>query len=193
MDGPVSFILDWTGLKFSFSSGTYPNKWWIEHTKGSDLAIHECFAPPSIMVKKQRFAVLDALNVATQVHTSPAMFGKVMSMTQPRMAVATTPSTTSTPTPDRQGGPLDLRRTVRTRRRLHGVQRHQEGNPRPLGGGRRGRLAEPLITEKLSADPKDRIGFSRYVISGRQVFKDVIDQYYRETNKMFGTNYQPPK
>ena len=37
------------------------------------------------MVTKQRFAVGDALNVATQVHTSPAMFGKVMSLTQPRM------------------------------------------------------------------------------------------------------------
>ena len=39
------------------------------------------------MVKKQKFPVGDALNVATQVHTSPAMFGKVMSMTKPRVAV----------------------------------------------------------------------------------------------------------
>ena len=46
LDGSVSFILEWNGLKFSFSSDTYPNKWWMEHTKNSDLAIHECFAPP---------------------------------------------------------------------------------------------------------------------------------------------------
>ncbi len=39
------------------------------------------------MVKKQKFAVGDALNVATQVHTSPAMFGKVMSTIKPRHAV----------------------------------------------------------------------------------------------------------
>ncbi len=87
VDGSVSFILTWNGLKFAFSSDTYPNKWWMEYTKDCDLAIHECFAPPSIMVNKQRFAVLDALNVATQVHTSPAMFGKVMSQIKPRMAV----------------------------------------------------------------------------------------------------------
>ena len=87
LDGPVSFIVEWNDLKFSFSSDTYPNKWWLKHTKNSDLAIHECFAPPSIMVNKQRFAVGDALNVATQVHTSPAMFGKVMAEIKPRMAV----------------------------------------------------------------------------------------------------------
>jgi ribonuclease Z len=27
LDGPVSFILKWNGLKFAFSSDTYPNKW----------------------------------------------------------------------------------------------------------------------------------------------------------------------
>ena len=30
-------------------------------------------------------------------------------------------------------------------------------------------------------------------MSGRHVFKDVIDGYYKETNEMFGTDYQPPK
>ncbi len=37
----------------------------MEHTKNSDLAIHECFAPPVVMVTKQKFAVQDALNVST--------------------------------------------------------------------------------------------------------------------------------
>ena len=39
------------------------------------------------MVKKQKLVVGDALNVATQLHTSPAMFGKVMSTIKPRHAV----------------------------------------------------------------------------------------------------------
>jgi len=47
----------------------------MEYAKDCDLAIHECFAPPSIMANKQKFPPGDALNVATQVHTSPAMFG----------------------------------------------------------------------------------------------------------------------
>jgi ribonuclease Z len=59
---------DANGLKFAFSSDTYPNKWWMEHTVNCNHAIHECFAPPSIMANKQKFAVGDALNVATPVH-----------------------------------------------------------------------------------------------------------------------------
>ena len=53
LDGPVSFILEWNGLKFAFSSDTYPNKWWVEHTKGADLAIHQCFIATNDLVKLQ--------------------------------------------------------------------------------------------------------------------------------------------
>ena len=38
LDGPVSLILEWNGLKFAFSSDTYPNKWWMEHTANADIA-----------------------------------------------------------------------------------------------------------------------------------------------------------
>ena len=50
----------------------------------------------------------------------------------------------------------------------------------------------PSITKKLPANPADRVGFSKYVMDGRVVFKDVIEFYYDETNKMFGTNVKPP-
>ena len=46
-DQSVSFILEWNGLKFAFSSDTMPNKWWLEHAKGCDLSIHECVLPPT--------------------------------------------------------------------------------------------------------------------------------------------------
>jgi ribonuclease Z len=194
VDGSVSFILTWNGLKFAFSSDTYPNNWWMEHTKDSDLAIHECFAPPSIMVNKQRFAVLDALNVATQVHTSPAMFGKVMSLIKPRMAVGyhvfndfDTKPQIMKEIRSTYDGPVELavdymvfnvtRKDIRVRMAAY----DEDIWP------------EPSITKTLPADPKDRVGFSEYVMSGRHVFKDVIDAYYKETNEMFGTDYQPPK
>jgi len=51
---------------------------------------------------------------------------------------------------------------------------------------------QPSITKKLSADPKDRIGFSEFIAGGRIVFPDVIKFYYDQTNKMFGTNIKPP-
>ncbi len=87
LDGPVSFILEWNGLKLAYSSDTFPNKWWMEYATGSDIAIHECFASPKILIDRQKFLPQTALMVGTQVHTSPAQFGKVMALTQPRLAV----------------------------------------------------------------------------------------------------------
>ena len=88
IDGPVSYIMEWKGLKFVFGGDTVPNKWYIEYAKDADFAIHECFMPPSLMMTKYGFSATAALNVATVVHTPPASFGKVMSMIKPRMAVA---------------------------------------------------------------------------------------------------------
>ena len=51
----------------------------------------------------------------------------------------------------------------------------------------------PSVTKKESADPKDRVGFSDYITGGRVVYKDVIDDYYKETNEMFGTDYKAPQ
>jgi ribonuclease Z len=193
VDGSVSFILTWNGLKFAFSSDTYPNKWWMAHTKDSDLAIHECFAPPSIMVNKQRFAVGDALNVATQVHTSPAMFGKVMSEIKPRMAVGyhvfndydTQPQILSE-IRQTYDGPVEL-----------AVDYMVFNVTKDDIGVRMAAVDEdiwplPSITKKEAADPKDRIGFSDFIFGGRVVYEDVIKFYYDQTNEMFGTDFAPP-
>ena len=88
LDGPVSFGLEWNGLKFIFGSDTYPNKWFVEYAKGADLAVHECFVAVPDLVKKMRFTPEQALMVGTQIHTAPEAFGKVMAEVQPRMAVA---------------------------------------------------------------------------------------------------------
>ncbi len=194
VDGSVSFILDWNGLKFSFSSDTYPNKWWMEYTKDSDLAIHECFAPPSIMVNKQKFAVGDALNVATQVHTSPAMFGKVMSTMKPRMAVGYHVFVDFDTQPQimkeiRQtyDGPVELAidymvfNVTKDDIRVRMAAIDEAVWP------------QPSIYPPQAADPSKRVGFSDYVADGRVVFKDVIKFYYDQTNEMFGTDFQPPK
>jgi len=194
LDGPVSFILKWNGLKFSFSSDTYPNKWWMEYTKDSDLAIHECFAPPSIMVNKQKFPPLDALNVATQVHTSPMMFGKVMSEIKPRMAVGYHTFVDFDTQPQimeeirkTYDGPVELAVDYMvfnvTKDDIKVRMTAYNEDIWPL----------PSITEKLPADPKKRVGFSDYIFDGRVVYKDVIKFYYDQTNKMFGTDYKPPK
>jgi ribonuclease Z len=88
IDGPVSFSLEWNGLKFVFGSDTYPNKWFVEYAKDADIAIHECFVAVPDLVSKMRFTPEQALLVGTQIHTAPEAFGKVMQEIQPRMAVA---------------------------------------------------------------------------------------------------------
>jgi len=193
LDGAVSFILEWNGLKFAFSSDTYPNKWWIEHTKGADIAIHECFLPPELLVKRQSWPVADALNVGTQVHTSPAQFGKVMSMIKPRMAVAYHFFNDFDTAPVVEGlvrktydGPLSsavdymvwnvTKKEIRTRMAVI----NEDIWPMPS------------VTEKLPADPKEKIGFSDFVKGGREVFTDIVHQAYDATNKQFNTKVPYP-
>lgn len=193
IDGSVSFILEWNGLKFAFSSDTYPNKWWIEHTKGADFVIHECFLPPSLLVTKQKFPVQDALNVGTQVHTSPAQFGKVMSLTKPRMAVGyhffhdfdTIPEVIKE-VRSTYDGPIEMAVDYMvfnvTKDDIRVRMAAIDEDIWPL----------PSVTAKLPADPSQRIGFSDFVNSGRVVFTEVIQKIYERVNQSFDTNVQPP-
>ena len=63
LDGPVSFSLEWKGLKFVFGSDSYPNKWFAEYAKNADLAVHECFVAVPDLVTKMRFTPEQALLV----------------------------------------------------------------------------------------------------------------------------------
>ncbi len=194
IDGPVSFILEWNGLKFAFSSDTFPNKWWIKHTKGSDVAVHECFAPPSVLIDKQKWPPSDALNVGTQVHTSPAQFGKVMSDIWPRLAVGyhffndfdTLPAVNDM-LRKTYDGPLALA----TDYMVFNVTKDDI----------RVRMAaidediwpQPSVTEKLPGDPSQKIGFSDFITDGRVPYSDVVEKIYDDINKRYGSNVKPPK
>ncbi len=194
LDGPVSFILDWNGLKFVFGSDTAPNKWYLEYASGADLAIHECFIAPSDLVNLQKWPVADALNVGTQVHTSPAQFGKVMSDVKPRMAVAyhffndynTQPHVMEL-IRKTYDGPVSLAVDYmvwnvtkdRIRTRMASIDEDIWPQPSP--------------TEKLPADPKDRVGFSDFISGGKVPYQETVDKVYKSVNEEFGTNIPTPK
>jgi ribonuclease Z len=63
IDGPVSFSLEWNGLKFVFSSDTYPNKWFDKYARDADLVVHECFIAVPELVTKMGFTPESALLV----------------------------------------------------------------------------------------------------------------------------------
>ena len=86
-DGPVSFILEYAGLKVVIGGDTFPNKWYIKHATNADLAIHEVFQTPTQLVEWYGQSPAAALGVGTVVHTSPQAFGKVMRTIKPGHAV----------------------------------------------------------------------------------------------------------
>lgn len=86
-DGSVSYSLEYAGMKIVIGGDTFPNKWYIKYAAGADVAIHEVFLTPDELVRWYGQSPQQAIGVATQVHTSPPAFGKVMSEIKPRHAI----------------------------------------------------------------------------------------------------------
>ena len=189
LDGPVSFSLEWNGLKFVFGGDTFPNKWYAEYAKGADLAIHECFIAVPDMITKFKFTPQSALSVGTQIHTAPEAFGKVMSIIKPRMAVA-----------------YHFFKDFDTTAAIHDGIRSTFTGPLSLAQDYmvwnvtkdkiRVRLAivdedvwPPPATDKpQQPDPSKRIPYSDLIASGRLDVKDVVQPIYDEINKKYGLN-----
>jgi len=87
-DGPVSYTLEYAGLKIVLGGDTAPNKWFVKYAKGADFAIHEAFMTPDTFVTWYNQPPQLAWRACCAFHTSPEAFGKVMSQVKPRHAVA---------------------------------------------------------------------------------------------------------
>jgi len=189
LDGPVSFILEWNGLKFVFGGDTYPNKWYAEYAKDADLAIHECFITVPGLIDKFKFTPQGALDVGTQVHTSPEAYGKMMSIIKPRMAVAFHFFNDWDTAPDIErrirttyDGPLSLstdymvwnitKDDIRVRM---AVVDEDVWPPQPS--------QKPQVP-----DPALQIPFSDFIVNGKYDMKDVIQPAYDEINEEYGLN-----
>ena len=194
IDGAVSFILEWNGLKYAYSSDTYPNKWWMEHTKGADISIHECFLPSTLMVTKQGFTPAEALNVATQAHTSPEQFGRVMSLTKPRLAVGyhfqndfdTNPEVHSR-VRKTYDGPLALAEDYM----VFNISENDDPRVR-MSAIDEAIWPSAAQKEKLPPDTSKMVPMSKFVRSGAERMQDVVAPIYAEINKLYGTDIPVP-
>ncbi len=203
VDGSVSYALEWNGLKFVFSSDTYPNKWFDQYARDADLVVHECFVAVPDLVTKMRFSPESALMVGTQVHTAPEAFGKVMSAIEPRMAVAyhffkdydTTPAVYER-IRQTYDGPLSLaedymvwnvtKDTIRVR--LAEVNHHT--------------WAPPLAAPTQPPSPDDRkayeeklgvsLEFSDFTKTGYWDVDDVLRPIYQDASERFGREFPYP-
>ena len=185
IDGCISYSLEWNGLKFVFGGDTLPNKWYVEHAKGADIAIHECFMSPPLMMEKYGFSAQAALNVATGVHTVPAAFGEEMSEVKPRMAVA-----------------FHFFNDYDTRYEVHeGVRRSYDG---PLTMATdllvwnvtkdEIRVREAIVDDAVwpapsptppdEPDPSEKVQFSEFIAGGRfdvsEVLNPLVDSFKKE-------------
>ena len=192
LDGAVSFVLEWNGMTFVYGSDTIPNKWYVEYSKGADLAVHECFLPPTLLVEKQGFAPMEALMVGTQGHTSPEQFGKVMSMVEPRMAVGyhfyndfdTEPEVRKR-VRKTYDGPLALAtdymvfNVTKDDIRIRMSAINDEVWP------------SPPTKPKIPPDTGSAIEFSDFTRSGVLPFPEVVQPLFDEINEKYGTDIEP--
>jgi ribonuclease Z len=87
-DGPVSYIVEYAGLKVVFGGDTAPNKWFIKWAIDADLVIHESFMVPNDFVELYNQPPQLAWRACCAFHTSGQAFGKIMSTVKPVHAVA---------------------------------------------------------------------------------------------------------
>jgi ribonuclease Z len=192
LEQSASLILEWNGMTLAYSGDTLPNKWWIENTKGADLSIHECIFTPDMAMEKWSFSAPEALNAMTTIHANPAFFGKVMSMSKPKHAVAyhfqndadTLPLVMSE-VEKYYDGPVDYaqdfmvwnvtKEGVRTRMAVPNTEAYPT----------------PPLHEKKVAEGGDRYQTPDSVLEGfSSEFIELSDQIYSDFNKKHGTDFK---
>jgi ribonuclease Z len=207
IDGPVSYSLEWNGLKFVFSSDTYANKWFVKYAKDADLVIHECFIAVPDLVTKMRFSPESALLVGTQVHTAPEAFGKVMSEVKPRMAVAYhffKDYDTTAAVHDRirktYDGPLSLAEDYMVwnvtkdniRVRMAEVDDHTWAPPLAAPAEAPSLDDRKAFVEQAGLDEK-KVGMSDFTKAGYWDVDDVLRPIYEEASRTLGREFPYPE
>jgi len=193
LEGSVSLILEWKGMKIAFSGDTLANQWWTKEAAGADLAIHEAFLPNRDFVEKYKFQPAEAIYVSTMVHTTAPVFGKIMSMIKPKHAVAyhfqNDPETIPemvTAVRKIYDGPVDFavdgmvwnitKDGVRTRVAMLNSQ------PFP----------PPSLVERQQAAPGgEKYETPKWILNGYEwETLPVMDEIHKEFNEEFGTDFE---
>ena len=205
IDGPVSFSLEWNDLKFVYSSDTYPNQWFMEYAQDADFLIHECFIAAPDLVRKMGFTPESALLVGTQIHTAPEAFGKVVSVLEPRMAVAyhffkdfDTTGEIFSRIRSTYDGPLSLAEDFMTwnitqdeiRVRMAVVEEHTWAPPLASPNG----LPDPADRDRWTEQLGFELPYSDFILSG--YWPDVDEALigvYQEASEVFGREFPYPQ
>jgi len=189
----ASFILEWNGLKLAYMGDSLPNKWWIKHANGADLALGECFLPNELAAKKWGFTPQEALNAVTLIHANATFAGKVMAMTKAKHSVAYHFQNDADTLPIvmkavRQvyDGPVDFAQDFM----VWNVTK--EGVRTRMAVPNRESYPPPPLREKKVASGGDRYQTPDSVLAGwpKKEFDPIADKIYADFNKKHGTDYK---
>jgi ribonuclease Z len=188
----ASFILEWNGMKLAFMGDSLPNKWWIEHANGADLAIGECFLPVALAAKKWGFTGQEALNAVTTIHANATFAGKVMAMTKAKHNVAYHFQNDADTLPivmnaveQVYDGQVDYAQDFM----VWNVTK--EGVRTRMAVPNREAYPPPSLVEKKMASGGDRYQTPDSVLAGwPEEFNAVADKIYADFNKENGTDYK---
>jgi ribonuclease Z len=193
IDGAVSYALEWNGLKFVYGGDTFPNKWYVEHAKGADVAVHEVMMPPTLFVTRQQFTPSEALMVGVQAHTAPEQFGKVMSLVKPRLSVGYHFYNDFDIAPEVRdrirktySGPLALAHDYM----VFNVTKDADIQVR-MSAINDEVWPSPAIKKKLPPDTSKMIPFSDFTKSGALPLLEVVQPIFDEINEKYGTKIEP--
>jgi ribonuclease Z len=89
IDGAVNFRIEWNGLCVVIPSDTNPTTFDIDNGKDCDLVMHEVGPDPNVYSVKMGISLEMAQGIVDSSHTNPVALGKILSITQPRLAVVT--------------------------------------------------------------------------------------------------------
>jgi len=206
LDGPVSFILEWNGMKFVFSSDTAPNKWFDKYASDADLVVHESFITARDVWKKLKADPASALFAGTQAHTAPEAFGKIMSRLKPRRAVAyhffkDHDTTVAILDAIRQtyNGPLSLAEDFMVwnvtkdniRERVAIVNEHSWNPPKPIPGKAPTVADRDEFAAAIGVKTSD-LEFSPETLKNRLDVDDVVQPIYEALGKEVGMKFNFP-
>jgi ribonuclease Z len=189
----ASFILEWNGLKLAYMGDSLPNKWWIEHANGADLALGECFLPNELAAQKWGFSPEEALNAVTLIHANATFAGKVMAMTKAKHSVAYHFQNDADTLPivmkavrEVYDGPVDFAQDFM----VWNVTK--EGVRTRMAVPNREAYPPPPLREKKVASGGDRYNTPDSVLAGwpKKEFDPIADKIYADFNKKHGTDYK---
>ena len=143
-------------------------------------------------MSKQGFAPQEALIVGTIGHTSPAQFGKVMSMTKPRMAVGYHFQNDFDTLPIQMeevrktyDGPVSFAQDYMVWNITKDSMKVR------MSAIDEDIFPEPAIRPK-NPPPPGNLPFSEFTLSGAEAFPEVMKMIWGGFNQKHGTTFQPP-